>query len=221
MIIRTGLAAIALLVCSLSVQAKDIGTFGMTYRIAERDALAEIEERARQVDWHKVLDKRKVENFQGPTERVRLPRTKRNRSFPVDMTYTTEIDVPDGKGGILYPKGYTFNPLDYVTYPKTLVVIDGTDPEQVKWFAASEYDKRLDVTLLLTEGSFGTVSKRISRPLFYADRKIVERLKLKAVPSVIRQKGRVMEVLEILVPPVSGNTIRRKGGKHATVHSQR
>jgi len=37
----------------------------MTYRIAERDALTEIEERARQVDWHKVLDKRKVENYQG------------------------------------------------------------------------------------------------------------------------------------------------------------
>jgi len=200
MIMRTGLAAIALLVCSLSVQAKDIGTFGMTYRIAERDALAEIEERARQVDWHKVLDKRKVENFQGPPDMVRLPRAKRNRSFPVDMTYTTEIDVPDGKGGILYPKGYTFNPLDYVTYPKTLVVIDGTDPEQVKWFAASEYDKRLDVTLLLTEGSFGSVSKKISRPLFYADRKMVDRLKLKAVPSVIRQNGRFMEVAEVKLP---------------------
>lgn len=221
MIMRIGLAAIGLMVCALSVQAKDIGTFGMTYRIAERDALAEIEERARQVDWRKVLDKRKVENFQGPPDRVRLPRTKRNRSFPVDMTYTTEIDVPDGKGGILYPKGYTFNPLDYVTYPKTLVVIDGTDPELVKWFAASEYDKRLDVMLLLTEGSFGSVSKKISRPLFYADRKIVERLKLQAVPSVVRQKGRAMEVLEIFIPPVSGNTIRRKGGKHATVHSER
>jgi conjugal transfer pilus assembly protein TraW len=87
-----------------------------------------------------------------------------------------------------------------VTYPKTLVVIDGTDPEQVKWFAASEYDKRLDVTLLLTEGSFGAVSKRISRPLFYADRKMLARLKLKAVPSVIRQNGRIMEVTEVKLP---------------------
>ena len=199
MIRRTGLAVIALVLGVSSVQAKVIGTYGTTYRITERDALAEIEERARQVDWNKVLDKRKVENYQGPPDKTSLPRAKRNRSFPVDMTYTTEIDVPDGKGGILYPKGYTFNPLDYVIYPKTLVVIDGTDPEQVKWFAASEYDKRLDVTLLLTEGSFGAVSKRISRPLFYADRKIVERLKLKAVPSVIRQKGRVMEVTELEV----------------------
>ncbi|BEH08869.1 hypothetical protein GSUET_04810 [Geobacter sulfurreducens subsp. ethanolicus] len=220
MIRRTGLAVIALVLGVTSVQAKVIGTFGTTYRITERDALAEIEERARQVDWNKVLDKRKVENYQGPPDKASLPRAKRNRSFPVDMTYTTEIDVPDGKGGILYPKGYTFNPLDYVIYPKTLVVIDGTDPEQVKWFAASEYDKRLDVTLLLTEGSFGAVSKRISRPLFYADSKMIERLKLKAVPSVIKQKGRLMEVSEIYVSPVSGNTTGSKADKHAPVHSR-
>ncbi len=191
---------IALVLGISSAQAKVIGTYGTTYRITERDALAEIEARARQVDWNKVLDKRKVENYQGPPDKASLPRAKRSRSFPVDMTYTTEIDVPDGKGSILYPKGYTFNPLDYVTYPKTLVIINGTDPDQVKWFAASEYDKRLDVTLLLTEGNFGTVSKRISRPLFYADSKMIERLKLKAVPSVIKQKGRLMEVTEVALP---------------------
>ena len=221
MIRYAGLTVIALVLGVSSVQAKVLGTFGTTYQIAEKDALVEIEARARQVDWSKVLDKRTVENYQGPPDKASLPRAKRNRSFPVDMTYTTEIDVPDGKGGTLYPKGYTFNPLDYVIYPKTLVIINGTDPEQVKWFAASEYGKRLDVTLLLSEGNFGTVSKRISRPLFYADRKIIERLKLKAVPSVIRQKGRLMEVLEIYVPPISGNTIRRKGDKHVAVHPQR
>jgi len=65
MIRHTGVALIALLLGVSSVQAKVLGTFGMTYRISERDALTEIEERARQVDWHKVLDKRKVENYQG------------------------------------------------------------------------------------------------------------------------------------------------------------
>lgn len=212
MIRHTGVALIALFLCVSSVQAKELGNFGVTYRIAERDALTEIEERAKQVDWHKVLDKRKVENFQGPPDRVRLPRARQSRSFPVDMTYTTEIDVPDGKGGTLYPKGYTFNPLDYVTYPKTLVVIDGTDPEQVKWFATSEYDKRLDVTLLLTGGSFGAVSKRISRPLFYADRKIVERLKLQAVPSVVRQRGRIMEVTEVKLTKGIGTPAQGRKG---------
>jgi conjugal transfer pilus assembly protein TraW len=200
MIKRSEMAVIALVLGVSSVQAKVIGTYGTTYRITERDALAEIEECARQVDWSKVLDKRKVENYQGPPDKASLPRAKRNRRLLVDMTYTTGIDVPDGKGGILYPKGYTFNPLDYVTYPKTLVVINGSDPEQLKWLAGSEYEKRLDVMLLLTEGNFGTVAKRVSRPVFYADRKIIERFKLKAVPSVIRQKGRMMEVTEVALP---------------------
>ena len=197
MIRRLGVIVISLLLGTASVQAKILGTYGMTYQISEKDALAEIEARARQVDWNKVLDKKKVENYQGPPDRMNLPRAKLSRSFLVDMTYTTEIDVPDGKGGILYPKGYTFNTLDYVTYPKTLVVINGSDPEQVKWLAGSEYDKRLDVTLLLTEGNFKTVAKKVSRPVFYADRKIIERFELKALPSIIRQQGRLMEVTEV------------------------
>ncbi|PKN16564.1 MAG: hypothetical protein CVU66_00515 [Deltaproteobacteria bacterium HGW-Deltaproteobacteria-23] len=209
MIRLTGVIVITLLLGTASVQAKVLGTYGMTYQISEKDALAEIETRARQVDWNKVLDKKKVENYQGPPDRMSLARAKLSRSFLVDMTYTTEIDIPDGKGGILYPKGYTFNPLDYVTYPKTLVVINGSDPEQVKWLAGSEYDKRLDVTLLLTEGNFKTVAKRVSRPVFYADRKIIERLKLQSVPSIIRQKGRLMEVTEVALQ-VGNKTLKQQ-----------
>ncbi len=107
------------------------------------------------------------------------------------------MDVPDGKGGILYPKGYTFIPLEYVVYPKSIVIINGNDPEQLQWFVSSEYATRLDVTLLLTEGRHPVVAKRLNRPLFYADRKIIDRFRLKAVPSIVRQKGRFMEVSEI------------------------
>jgi conjugal transfer pilus assembly protein TraW len=200
MIGRLLITGVVVMLWTAAVMANNLGVVGRTWPIAETDALTEIEARARQVDWNKIIDKKKVENFQGPPDRVSLPRAKRNRSFPVDLTYTTDIDVPDGKGGILYPKGYTFNPLDYVTYPKTIVVIDGSDPEQVKWLAVSEYATRLDVTLLLIEGRYGPVAKRVKRPVFYANRKIIDRFGLKAVPSIIRQKGRLMEVTEFALP---------------------
>ena len=200
MIRRMILAFAILPLWVVSAQGKDLGSFGRTYPIAEKDALTEIEERARQVDWNKVLDKKKLENYQGPPDRESLPQAKRNRNFLVDMTYTTEIDVPDGKGEILYPKGYTFNPLDYVTYPKTIVVINGNDRGQVAWFKDSEYNQRLDVTLLITEGAFGTISKQIDRTVSYANNKIISRFQLKAVPSIIRQKGRLMEVSEVALP---------------------
>ena len=57
---RMILPVLALLSGTVSVEAKVLGTYGATYPIAERDALEEIQERARQVDWQKVLDRRKL-----------------------------------------------------------------------------------------------------------------------------------------------------------------
>lgn len=188
---------------AVSALAKDLGSVGTTYAIAEKDALAEIEERAKGVDWGKVLQRKPIEEYDGPEDRVRLPRSGRDRTFAVDLTYTLQMDIPDGKGGILYPQGYTFNPLDYVAFTKTLIVINGNDPEQVKWFAASEYRSRIDVMLLLTEGNYGRLGKKLNVPLFYADSRIVERLQLSAVPSVVKQEGKEMVVREIAVPRVA------------------
>ena len=190
--------------------AKDLGTFGATYAIAERDALAEIEQKAKGIDWSKVIKRTSVEKYEGPSDRANLPRAASDRSFPVDMTYTLQMDIPDGKGGVLYPRGYTFNPLDYVTFARTLVVINGNDPEQVKWFVTSEYNGRIDVMILLTEGPYRSLGKKLDVPLFYADSTIVERLRLSAVPSVVRQEGRNMVVSEFAVPRTTG---KLSGGK--------
>jgi conjugal transfer pilus assembly protein TraW len=200
--LRLGLALLFIL-SAVSAHAKELGSVGTTYGIAEKDALAEIEERAKGIDWGKVLQRKPIEEYDGPEDRVLLPRAVRDRSFAVDLTYTLQMDIPDGKGGILYPRGYTFNPLEYVAFTKTLVVINGNDPEQVKWFAASEFRSRVDVTLLLTEGNYGRLGKKLNVPLFYADSRIVERLQLSAVPTVVKQEGMEMVVREIAVPRVA------------------
>jgi len=205
---RLVLALFAILAATCA-HAKSLGSVGATYEIAEKDALAEIEERAKGIDWGKVVQRKAVEDYDGPKDRSSLPRAGRDRTFTVNMSYTLQMDIPDGKGGILYPKGYTFNPLDYVVFAKTLVVINGSDPEQVQWFAASEYKNRLDVMLLLTEGRYGRLGKKLNVPLFYADTQLVERLQLAAVPSIIRQEGREMVVREVAVPRKAPNN---KGG---------
>lgn len=202
---RPVLALVAVLVATCA-HAKSLGSVGTTYEIAEKDALAEIEERAKGVDWGKVMQRKAVEDYDGPKDRITLPRAGRDRTFTVNMSYTLQMDIPDGKGGILYPKGYTFNPLDYVVFAKTLVVINGSDPEQVKWFAASEYRNRLDVMLLLTEGRYARLGKKLNVSLFYADSQLVERLQLAAVPSIIRQEGREMAVREVAVPRKATNS---------------
>jgi len=200
--IRFVSAMLLLSATSSPVLARDLGRVGAVYPIAEPDSFAEIRERAARVDWKKVFDReklsRKVRNFR-PKDLKRLPAARRDRTFLSDLSYTLDVDIPDGKGGILYPKGYTFNPLDYLSFRRTIVVINGKDRRQVEWFRKSPWNKDINVMLLLTDGGYFELGKRLRRPVFYASALIADRLGLKAVPSVVRQNGRFMEVREYAV----------------------
>lgn len=173
---------------------------GRVYPIIEPDMLVEIQSKAASVDWAKVIDKKKqkekLKNFQ-PENLVKLPAAKENRAFLVDMTYTLDVDLPDGKGGILYPKGYTFNPLEYAPLRGKLVVIDGSDPRQVKWFASSPYFADINVRLLLCGGSYSHLMEKFRRPVFYYMQPMAIRLQLEAVPSVVEQTGKHLQVTEV------------------------
>jgi conjugal transfer pilus assembly protein TraW len=181
--------------------ARDLGKDGVTYPILETDVLQEIEARASASDWRSKLPSQEamtatVKAYR-PKDLMPLPRAVRARVVNVDMTYTLEMDIPDGKGGILYPKGFVFNPLDYMTYPFTMVVLDGDDPDQVAWLKASPYPKDITSKIMLTGGSAFELSEALKRPVFYVIPRLVERLRLSFVPAVVRQKERMMEVTEI------------------------
>jgi conjugal transfer pilus assembly protein TraW len=193
----------ALLLAAIPGHAKDLGIAGTTYPIVEQDMLAEMLEKARHVDWEKAIDKERaakaIKKFK-PRGIRNLPRAADDRTFQVDMTYTLEADITDREGSVLYPKGYTFNPLDYVHNPGTIfVVLNGADRPQVNWFKHSRYMNSTNVTLMLTDGSYYDLGQELKRPVFYAVHGVIERFELQHVPSVIQQKGRVMEVQEIAV----------------------
>ena len=212
-------AFVCLLMASTAV-ARDLGTFGAVYDIVEKDALKELEEKAKSVDFSKAVDRnalvRRARNFtpEDVKEMKMIGPARKDRTFLVDMTYTLERDIKDDKGNIVYPAGYTFNPLNYVAYPRTLVILNGKRPEQVRWFEESSYAKDAQVTLLLTDGSYSELSRSLKRPVFYASTKLIEVFKIQAVPSVVRQSGAYMEVTEVRIPPRQariGNNPASKG----------
>jgi len=199
----TTILAISLAVLTtVQAGAKDLGTYGAVYPIAEPDALYELKAKAAKVDWRKLFNRdRMTGKIRGyrPKDLLKLPVARHDRAFLVDMTYTLDRDIPDGKGGILYQKGYTFNPLDYIGFNRALVIIDGSDRKQVEWFQRSPWRKDMNAMLLLSGGSWSKIGERLKRPVFYADRLMVTRLKLQAVPSVAVRTGRFMEVREYAV----------------------
>ena len=193
----TGILLAASNVCG---EIMDLGTVGRVYPIAEKDCLVEIREKAKKLDWNKIKEEsiEKAKNYK-PENLVKLPNATQDRTFLVDMSYTLENDIPDRDGKILYPKGYRFNPLEYINYPIQLVVIDGSDSDQVAWFQNSPYAKDYRVRLLITDGYHVELRKKLKRPVYYAHRLIVERLQLDKLPCIVIQKGVHMEVKEIAI----------------------
>jgi len=192
------LISVLLLITVQPGLARILGTFGKTYPIIERDALEEIQERAAQINWKTELDRIKPEKFR-PQGLPELPRAVEDSSFLVDMTFTLSFDIPDGKGGTLYPKGYRFNPLDYLSFNQTLVIFDGDDPLQIAWLRSSGLLSKNDTVLLLSRGSFVDVGKGLDWLVYYVTPQMVDRFHLRATPSIIRCQDKLMEVEEVKV----------------------
>lgn len=189
-----------LLCLPVSSFGKTLGTVGKTYSFAEKDALTEIEDRAKQIDWTKKLAelKSKVVNFR--PEIPHLPRVIADRVRMVDPTYTLDVDVPDPRdpSQILYPKGFTFNPLQYMKMPGCVVFVDAADRQQLAWLKKSALSKEATAKILLTGGDIGQMEKLLGRPVFFANNLLVEKFEIMAVPSVACQKGVSLEIHEIL-----------------------
>ena len=112
---------------------------------------------------------------------------------------------------MLYPKGFTFNPLKYVTLPGGLVVLDGDDPNQVEWFRTSSLlCQNHRIKLLLSNGQAADLIEKLQRPVFYLTDDIARRLQLSAVPSVVIQQDQEMAVHELYLPPGKGKSDERE-----------
>lgn len=180
----------------------DLGTVGATYSIQEQDALAQIQNKLKQYDFSNFFTKQRfLDSFHRYEERIStdLPIAKEHKIYRVDMTYTLPYDIPDGKGGILYPKGYTFNPLDYIRIPFVYVIINAEDKKQIVWFKKSRYYNEVKSMPMIIKGDVLTIQEQLKVPVFYADKRIVKRFQLKAVPSIAYQKGGEFYVEEIPV----------------------
>jgi len=200
-----------LLIAVSSVRATvihDLGIVGETYPVQEPDIVSETRRNAVKKKDNTMLARMKTYR---PARLHTLPRATADRTFLVDMTYTLDRDLMDADGKVIYPRGFTFNPLDYIPFPGNLVVIDGQDASQVKWLQDSPYFESHRARLLLSDGHAAKLIETLRHPVFYLTDDIAERLKLRAVPSVVVQKDGKLQVWEFYVPlNGSGRTLENR-----------
>jgi conjugal transfer pilus assembly protein TraW len=178
--------------------AKDLGKYGATYPITEEDAISQLKKAIAKYDWEKfkIKQKEKIKNFK-PKDLVDLPVAKEDKVFKVDMTGAIKEDIIGRDGEVIYPKGYKYNPMEYVFMRRIIVFINGKDEKQIEWYKKSPYPADMRTMLLITDGSYLDVRKKLNTmTVYYANREIIERMGIKAVPSVAVQKGTELEVQE-------------------------
>ena len=164
---------------------------GQTYPIIEPDALAEIEAMVAKTKFDpKVFgEESEWSALQSPT----LPDTEVPERRIVVPFFALTFDIPDKDGNILYPAGYTFNPLEYLTLPSRLIVV-GED--QLEW--AISIADTADMIILAGSNAL-EATRTYGRPVFKLEDRVRERLDLRSVPSVVEQKGSHFIVDEIPV----------------------
>ena len=198
LIVTLSLASSTLLLTGLPLaRAEEIVQLepvGPTSAVVETDLGEELRQRAVSVD---VEQLRSAQAHYQPANLQALPRATKDTTTMVDLTHTLEQDLVDAQGTILYPAGFTFNPLRYVSLTGALVVIDGSDPEQVAWFKGSPYGANHRALLLLSGGLAAALRDELRRPVAYLTEDIAQRLQLRAVPSVVVERDNQLEIREV------------------------
>lgn len=179
-----------LLICSAQTSFGQTITFGETYPIVERDASDEIKERASGVDWQALYkkDPKTWRALQSPY----LPDAEKDSVRLHKPIYIVEQDVVNKDGGIVYPKGYEYNPLDYVRMPNRIIVI-GHNSQHLEWLSKQ---KQLSDMVITSGGDPISMSKMLGYPVFIATEKMVDRFKLRSIPTIVEQVGNELQLSE-------------------------
>ncbi len=185
-----------LLLCfCFSVFGKDLGTFGETFEIEERDLLEDITSKlhALQNSGQLAQEKAKIEarikeSILHPQAVEHVTHTQKKREFQFDPTITITRDLSDHNGRIFAKKGQKFNPLQQVTWSKTLLFIDGEDGKQIQW-ATRKIQKNNLCKIILVRGAPLNIQKKLQRDIYFDQHGLLTtKLGIQHVPAIVFQK---------------------------------
>ncbi len=181
----------------LILDAQVIGTNGATYPIAEPDAYEELMAKVRSTNWNRIVKDYRKDVGKATKVSFNLSRAKEDKTFYIDPTYTLQFDIADENGKIIYPKGFSFNPLDYINFPYYLVFFDGTSVTEIAWLKKQEWFNNWNVMFILTKGDVVRAEKQLGRTVFVATPQMIEKFKISKTPSILSAQNKQLVVSEV------------------------
>ena len=232
--------ALALALCLAAVgaelcDARDLGTTGELFPIAEPDLMALIEAKVAGLVGGDGL-KRMEEEFQSKARTFaetppgrKLPRAEKSRNFTFDPSITLGRDLADQNGFVFASAGTQVNPLAYSHFDKAILFIDGDDPVQVAW-ALAQGDETSSL-IVLTSGRPLDLTRRFGRRFWFDQNGVLStRFQIAHLPSRVTRADPVLQIEEVALPgsgpgqaavtvPIAGAMSVPEPGNDARQHS--
>ena len=190
----------------MMASARDFGTFGPTWAIAEPDLLAVIKARleaARQNGTLDAMNRRFVETAQASVRRPHAvtgmtPATSERR-WSFDPSVTLSQDIRDARGNLIAAQGQRFNPLTHLNLAHSFAFIDGDSAEERDWAMHQGAPDRL--WIVLVKGSPTDLMKATQRR-FYFDQMgtLTGRFGIAHTPALLIQQGDHLDIREVALP---------------------
>ena len=175
-----------------------VGKFGSTYQIKERDAYEEILEKARTVNKNylvSLLKKSLMDKFE--VSKVKVKKAEETTTRRHVLNYTLPFDIKDHNGRIIYPKGYSFNPLDYVKIPFVVVFFDGTSGKELEWLKKSGFLKRPDTMLVAVKGNIYDLNLQLKKTVYAGSKDMLGIFGVEKTPSYVYQESNYFIITEV------------------------
>lgn len=171
---------------------------GPTFAIEEPNVLQLIRERIAQVDWNSQVEQVKDSILTKTTSGRELPHATENETYLVDLTIINNQDLAGPTGEVFALAGQTINPLEYLTTTRKYIFLDANIEAQVqqalRWRGESDYVTMITTIPVQTVEGRADVIKTLGQPLYEINDLLINRFKLKAVPSIAYQDGRMLRV---------------------------
>lgn len=201
------LVALGLIASAGPIAARDYGQHGAVWSIVEPDLLEQIHARLAHLEasgetarLNATLQRRTVAKVERPDPVPGLAPAATTRRWMFDPTITVSTDIRDAKGQVIITSGTRVNPLDTVQLRSPLVFLDGDDAASLDW-AAATFGKRHPKLILVSGAPLKLMKARQMRVYFDQGGTLVRHFGIRAVPAVVEQKGRVLQITEQALKP--------------------
>jgi conjugal transfer pilus assembly protein TraW len=197
--------ATAILLAGHCALARDLGVIGPVYPIAEPSLIDMIQAKLREMQASGALARLQQDSQARIRREVELPtpvagisKTTRARSFHFDPSIEVPYPILDADGRVIVAPGTRVNPLDTVSLPRPLLFFDARDAAQLAQAQRLLGERKGQMKLILTGGSYLDLMRRWKLAVFYDQQgHLTTQLGIRRVPALVTQDGNKLRIDEL------------------------